>query len=232
MPARQGGAQPQPVAQERRPVGDLVGEVVAAASGPRARSRGRSVGPYDRRRAARRDLGHARVVVDGETAGVRGDDVRVRQGRGRPLGLGGGIGHRDGPGAADVVVVGEAAAPGPVGPLDVETAHPALADGREEVHARQLPTEGALDRALGEVLPADGEDGRLDARGPVGGPDHRSVEGEGRGPGRVGDPHVPVQRERIEPGDENPLHTLAAPRIPEESCPRDARSNLPSSAAL
>ena len=92
----------------------------------------------------------------------------------------------------------EAAPPGPVGPLDVEPAHPALADRREQVRLRQLRTQGPLDRAVREVLPAHGEDGRLDPRGPVGRPDHRAVQRERRRPGRVGDPDVPVQRERVE----------------------------------
>lgn len=45
MAARHGVVQPEPVPQQRRPVGDLVREVVAAASGPRGRT---GVGPFGR----------------------------------------------------------------------------------------------------------------------------------------------------------------------------------------
>ena len=89
------GAPAQPVAQQRRAVGDLVGEVVPAAPGTGRRARGRAVGPYDRPGAARRDLGHRGVVVHREAARARRPRSRVRQGRRRPLRLRGRIGDRD-----------------------------------------------------------------------------------------------------------------------------------------
>ncbi|MGX1120858.1 hypothetical protein RKD37_006221 [Streptomyces ambofaciens] len=121
---------------------------------------------------------------------------------------------------------------GPVGPLHVEPPDPPLAHGGEQVDTGEVRPQRPLHRPLGEVPPAHREHGRLHPRGTVRGVDHRAVQGERDGTGRIGDPDVPVQREGVEAGEQHPLQPLAVPAVPAASVARQAHVALTARGAL
>ncbi|CAM5231429.1 hypothetical protein SALBM311S_11296 [Streptomyces alboniger] len=97
--------------------------------------------------------------------------------------------------------------PGPVGPLDAaKRPTPWLTVVYEPRVRSTVPAV--------EVLPPPREHHRLDPGRPV----HRLDKLCRRALARVGNPYVPVQRERIEPGDQDPLVLLPALGLPAR-CP-------------
>jgi hypothetical protein len=164
MPAGQRGVQPEPVPQQGRAVRDLVGEVVTAAPGAGRRPGGRS------RRGVRREWcrppGSRSPTVLSYT-GKRPVFAATMSLYGRVVDVHCGCEAGSVTGTSPCARGSrcpEPAPPGPVGPLDVEPAHPALAHGREQIDLRQIRPQGPLHRAVREVLPAHREHGGLDPR--------------------------------------------------------------------